>query len=581
MTPALDARNTNSLWCGVLAETLVRCGLRHAVISPGSRSTPLTLALVRHPGMECVPVVDERSAAFFALGLAKRTHRPVALICTSGTAGANYLPAVIEAHESGTPLLVLTADRPPEMRDCASGQTIDQLKLFGGFVAWFHEFALPGATLPLLRYARQTIAHAVQRTLVPHGAPVHLNLPFRDPLPPLEDDTAREAAAGIDDTFFAHLAPPERPAAGATVWQRPTTTRGLIVAGPADPADPAGYAAHVRALAAGLGWPVLADALSPLRHYGGDGVTVVAPYDAILRHEAAARALAPRHVVCLEGWPTSKVLRGWLEASGAEIALVAATAANRDGLHGRTRHLPWPVGALAVEGRPPADPAYREAWARAAHSAGAVLHAGLEAGASGKFFEPVAAWTLAQALPEETIVFVASSMPVRDVEYFWPVTARRHRFVFNRGANGIDGTLSTALGVAHAGGAAVLLTGDLAFLHDANGLLLARRLRGSLTVVVVNNRGGGIFEHLPVAQFDPPFEEFFATPQDVDLGKLCAAHGVAHEIVRDPAHLHALVAAAVPAGVRVLEIATDRKRDAAARKRLLAAAASAAGAALA
>ncbi|MBE2215241.1 MAG: 2-succinyl-5-enolpyruvyl-6-hydroxy-3-cyclohexene-1-carboxylic-acid synthase [Opitutaceae bacterium] len=575
--PAVDSRNTNALWCSVLAETLVRSGLRHAVISPGSRSTPLTFALVRHPGLECVPVVDERSAAFFALGLAKRTHRPVVLLCTSGTAGANYLPAVIEARESGTPLLVVTADRPPEMRDCMSGQTIDQQKLFGAFVAHFHEFAVPEARLPMLQYARQTLAHAVQRTLVPHGGPVHLNMPFRDPLPPIEDASAHDVARAIDEAFFEHLRPVVPPAPAATVWQRPTTTRGLIVAGPASPPDAAGYVRAVQALATGLGWPILADALSPLRHHTADAAAVVAHYDVILRHEPTARDLAPRHVLCLEAWPTSKVLRGWLEESGAEITLVAATADNRDALHGRTRHLPWPPEALAAEGIPAAEAGYREAWVRADRSVAEALRAGLEADAPEGFFEPVAGWTLAHALPDETTVFVASSMPVRDVEYFWPHSTRRHRFVFNRGANGIDGTLSTALGVAHGGGAAVLLCGDLAFLHDSNGLLLARHLRGSLTVVLINNRGGGIFGHLPVAQFDPPFEEYFATPQSVDFAHLCAAHGVPHVRVRDRGHLHALVSASPDAGVRVLEVRTDRKRDVATRRRLLAAASGAAG----
>ncbi len=581
MTPGLDARNTNALWCSVLAETMVRCGLRDAVISPGSRSTPLTLALVRHPGVACTPVLDERSAAFFALGLAKRTHRPVALVCTSGSAGANYLPAVIEAHESGTPLLVITADRPPEMRDCASGQTIDQQKLFGGFVAFFHEFAVPEAGLDRLRYARQTMVHAMARATVPHGAPVHLNMPFRDPLAPLEDATAREVAGAIDESFFSHLEPEQGRAPGGRLWQRPTTTRGLIVAGPASPADPAGYAAHVRAFADATGWPILADALSPLRHYGSGTAPVVAHYDAILRQERAARHLMPRQVLCLENWPTSKVLRGWLEQSGVEVTLVGESTANRDSLHGRTRHVHWGVEALGAEGRPAPDASYREAWARAEEAALGVIGPVLAGKpADGGCFEPSVAWALAQALPDGAVLHVASSMPVRDVEYFWPVTARRHRFFFNRGANGIDGTLSTALGVAHGGDPTVLLIGDLAFLHDSNGLLLASKLRGSLTVVVVNNHGGGIFEHLPVAQFDPPFEEFFATPQSVDLAALCAAHGVPHERVPDAARLGALIAAPPRAGVRVLEVTTDRKRDAAGRKRLLAQAADAASRAL-
>lgn len=575
MEPGLDFRNTNSLWCSVLVETLVHCGLRHAVISPGSRSTPLTLALVRHPAITATPVVDERSAAFFALGLAKRTHVPVALVCTSGTAGANYFPAIIEARESGTPLLVLTADRPPEMRDCASGQTIDQLKLFGGYVSFFHEFAVPEAKLELLRYARQTIAHAFTRALVPAPGPVHLNLPFRDPLPPLEDGSTAAVRDAIDDAFFAHVQPPPARVVSTTAWQRPTTTRGLIIAGPANPVDVAHYVARVWEFAAGLGWPILADALSPLRHYGAAGVPVVAHYDAILRDPERARELTPKYVVCLEGWPTSKVLRAWLEASQAEVVLVADPASNHDALHGRTRHLPLPVESLAPGGRPRTPGAALHDYAAAWHEAeeGASRHLATALDATTEMFEGRVARVLAVHLPENTPVFVASSMPVRDVEFFWPHNARRTALYFNRGANGIDGTLSTALGIAQASDhPAVLLTGDLAFLHDSNGLLLASKLRGGLTIVLINNRGGGIFEHLPVAQFDPPFEEFFATPQKVAISALCAAHGVPHTPMRDWSHFTELISVLPLSGVRILELATDRKRDTAARKRLLSAA---------
>ncbi len=187
---ALDSRNLNTLWCSVLAETLVQLGITQVVTSPGSRSTPLTFACARHSGLETHAILDERSAAFFALGLARRSGRATVLICTSGTAGANYFPALIEARESGTPLLVLTADRPPEMRDCFSGQTIDQQKLFGPHVNFYHELAVPEPRLELLRYLRQTLAHAVTRTLQPAPGPVHINCPFRDPLPPLPTTAA-------------------------------------------------------------------------------------------------------------------------------------------------------------------------------------------------------------------------------------------------------------------------------------------------------------------------------------------------------------------------------------------------------
>jgi len=552
------------LWGSVLAETLVRCGVRTAVVSPGSRSTPLTMALAANGRIEAVPVLDERSAAFFALGIAKRTRRPVVLVCTSGTAGANYFPAVIEARESGVPLVVITADRPPEMRDCASGQTIDQQKLFGGYTTFYHELAVPAATMEMLAYLRQTVAHAVERAWRPAAGPVHLNAPFRDPLPPIEDGSARVLEGRIDETFFGHLEAVGPEWSQATIWQRPTTARGLIVAGPAAVENVAEHVATLRKVAGKLGWPVLADALSPARTMAG-AEEVVTCYDAILRNEAAARDLVPRTVLCLGGWPTSKVLRAWLEKSGAEILLVANGAENRDALHGRTRQIVAPVESIDVAGEAVAERSYLEAWRKAELAARGAIDAAMEA--EKGMFEGKASWLLARHLPEETPVFVASSMPVRDVEYFWPANGRGQRLYFSRGANGIDGTLSTALGIAHgAGKPAVLLTGDLALLHDANGFLLRAKLKGSLTIVLINNRGGGIFEHLPVAQFQPPFEEFFATPQEVDFAKLCAAHSVEHVLVSGWDEFAREVSGLPEKGIRVLEVRTDRKRDAAIRK---------------
>jgi 2-succinyl-5-enolpyruvyl-6-hydroxy-3-cyclohexene-1-carboxylate synthase len=567
---SLDFRSVNSLWGGVLVETLARCGVTHAVLSPGSRSAPLVFAFARHPRIESIPVLDERSAAFFALGLAKKSRRPVALICTSGTAAANFFPAIIEAHESGMPLIVLTADRPPELRDCASGQTVDQQKIYGSYVEFYHELAVPEASEARLRYLRQTVAQACARA---SGGPVHLNCPFRDPLVPTEDGTARVLAKQVDENFFAHLEP-AAPAFATATWPPPAHARGLIVAGPEMVANPAVCAAAIIKAAETLGWPVLADALSPVRHHAGGKATIITTYDTILRSASAVRELEPQHVICFGGWPVSKVLRGWLEQAQAETLMVSPGPANRDGLHGRTRHLPLSAENFTVLEGLVADPAYATQWSRAESAARASLDGVL--GPTDELFEGKAAWLLASHLPAETPLFVASSMPVRDAEYFWPANDRRCEMAFNRGANGIDGTLSTALGVAHGTDRpAVLLTGDLALLHDTNGFLLRPKFRGSLTVVLINNRGGGIFEHLPVAQFEPPFEEFFATPQEADFGKLCFAFGVAHVPVRDWKHFIGLVSVLPTSGVRVLELRTDRKRDAATRKKLFADAAAA------
>jgi len=570
--PSLDFRNVNALWGSVVAETLVRSGVGTVVVSPGSRSTPLAFAFARHPGLEAVPILDERSASFFALGLAKRDLRPVALLCTSGSAGAHYFPAVIEAHEAGIPLIVITADRPPEMRASASGQTIDQQGLFGSFVGFSHELAVPELKLPLLRYLRQTVAHSVERTLCPFRGPVHLNAPFRDPLVPAEDGGLTDAfASQVDwEKFFDHVQAPLPVLAVSEIPPFPQQVHGIIVAGPVLASDPAAHAGAVAEISRRLGWPVLADGLSPARNHGGIPF-LVTRYDAILRSPRAAESLSPEFVLCLGEWPTSKLLRSLVESSEAPVFFVTDRPDNRDALHGRTRRIVAPLQTLA-QGLPLAESpnGYQRLWALHESRVLKALDARLEA--EERLVEPKAAWILGRKLPAGTLVSVANSMPIRDMEFVWPGNDRGLRVLFNRGANGIDGTLSTALGVAHDGRPSVLLTGDLAFLHDSNGLLASGRLKGSLTVVLINNRGGGIFEHLPVAQYEGIFEEFFATPQAVNFSTLCAAHGVEHILVANWAQFEALISALPERGVRVLEIPTDRKADAAWRKEAFASA---------
>ncbi|HVU18944.1 MAG TPA: 2-succinyl-5-enolpyruvyl-6-hydroxy-3-cyclohexene-1-carboxylic-acid synthase [Candidatus Didemnitutus sp.] len=577
----LDFRNVNSLWASVLVETLVQLGVRRVVISPGSRSAPLTFAFARHPRIEAIPVLDERSAGFLALGLAKQRLRPVALVCTSGTAAANYLPAVVEAHESGVPLLIFTADRPPEMRDCHSGQAIDQLRLYGRYVRFFHEFAVPEANLAMLRYVRQTVVHAHAMSVRPSRGPVHCNCPFRDPLPPLSENPSLAIGPGSFKGFFSGIGD-YQPSVGSVtlplhgpLWPKVAPgERGVIVVGPNDPPVPDAFGQNVGRISRALGWTVLADALSPARHHPQAG-HVVAHYDAILRQEKLAQDLRPDRVICIGGWPTSKVLRTWLQAADPMVVLLSDGSDNQDALHLRTGQVSsslssWSAGFSGER----APGAYGRRWLDAERRVKRTLSSALAR--TRGLVEPACVAEMARHLPAGTGVFAASSMPVRDLEYFWPANDRRFRIQFNRGANGIDGTLSTALGVAHgAHQPTVLLTGDLALLHDTNGFLTVPRFRGSLTIVLINNRGGGIFEHLPVAQFEPPFEEFFATPQDVDFATLCRAHGVPHVRVRSRTQLAGLLRRLPKKGLRVLEVNTDRKRDAAFRKDLLARAASA------
>ncbi|NJL86693.1 MAG: 2-succinyl-5-enolpyruvyl-6-hydroxy-3-cyclohexene-1-carboxylic-acid synthase [Leptolyngbyaceae cyanobacterium SM1_1_3] len=571
-----DFRNTNTLWASVLVTTWLRLGLETAIICPGSRSAPLTVAIAQQPQISAVPILDERSAAFFALGAAKRSQRPVLLVCTSGTAGANFYPAVIEACESRVPLIILTADRPPELRDCASGQTVDQQKLFGHFPNWYAELALP--TLEGLPYARQMAVQTWRRSQSPESGPVHLNCPFRDPLAPLAKPAVQALQAGFDEaSFFDHLTPPlaltianSLAEAAPILGQWQACDRGLIIAGPAQPPQPRAYCQAVAHIAQVLGWPVLAEGLSPLRNYASLNPHLITAYDAILRQPDWAETLIPQQVLQLGPLPTSKVLRQWLQRHRPLGWQVEASDRNLDPLHQRCRSLRLSVEQLALQmkhlvNNPDWD--YRAVWSQRDRQVWQHLAAdlqGIEA-----FFEGKVAWLLSQYLPPQTPLAIANSMPVRDVEYFWQPGDRQIQPFFNRGANGIDGTLSSALGMAHQSRSSVLLTGDLALLHDTNGLLSSQQLQGHLTIVLINNSGGGIFETLPISQFEPPFETFFAMPQQVDFEPLCAAYGVSYERITTWPQLQQAVSNLPDKGMRLLEIPTDRKRDRQWRQQLL------------
>ncbi len=568
--------NVNCLWGEIAAGTLARLGVRHAVIAPGSRSAPLVTGLTRQPGLTAIPVLDERSAGFYALGLAKASGRPVALVCTSGTAAANFLPAIIEASLGAAPLLVLTADRPPELRDCHAGQAIDQVKIYGGYVRWQHEVALPENKPELLRYLRQTVFHAWERAQQPWPGPVHLNFPFREPLAPVpQPGFAAPANVDLENILgeFDGAEPPAKVCAqpGKVGAREVLAAReGIIIAGPAQPADRAAYVKHAAAWARKRGWPILADALSPLRHARELAPQIISHYDTLLRSQKHLANFRPEAIIQLGPLPTSKVLRGWLGQLPAPLLIVQDGPDNVDPLHRPAQYWRTPVSQLMMLDAkpPPSVRPYVARWRQLDDRATEQFAKRLSA-AEG-MFEGRAAWTLSRKLPEGTPVVAASSMPVRDCEFFWEA-GRGAQFYFNRGANGIDGTVSTALGVAQAlGKPTVLYTGDLALLHDQNGLLAARELPSGagLTIVLINNDGGGIFEHLPMAQFNPPFERFFATPQGVDFKKFAALHKLGYAAPRNWPDFERAVLPLPKSGVRLIEVRTDRKRDAAFRTKL-------------
>ncbi len=563
----LDFRNLNTLWASVLVETLVRCGLKTAIVCPGSRSAPLTIAFAQHPDIDAIPVLDERSASFFALGIAKQTHRPVVLVCTSGTAGANFYPAVIEARESRVPLLVLTADRPLELRDCNAGQAIDQQKLFGDFVNYYCELAIPELDLLRLQYLRQRIAQCYQHCLYPSLGSVHINVPLRDPLVPIEDPAVMDWCDRIPADFFDHLNVLVRPTL-SQVANLPPTNRGLIIAGVAQPENPANYAAAIAKIVNITGFPVLAEAMSPIRNYVHlYDRNLVSTYDTILRNSEFAQTLKPDFILRIGEMPTSKVLRQWLEANTIETWIVDECDRSLDALHGKTRNVLTSVVAFANTLEKPLktqDSAYCEAWESAETQVRGTIDRLLQS--ESNLFEGKVSWLLSQILPPNTPMFISNSMPVRDMEYFWKPNDRACQPYINRGANGIDGSLSTALGIAHQNQSVVMLTGDLSLLHDTNGFLIRSHFQGHLTIVLLNNNGGGIFGMLPIAQFNPPFEEFFSTPQNIDFEQLCKTYQVEYELINDWTELSDRLQTLPSQGIRVLELTCDRVFDANWRK---------------
>jgi 2-succinyl-5-enolpyruvyl-6-hydroxy-3-cyclohexene-1-carboxylate synthase len=567
--------NVNTIWASILVETLYRIGLTTAVVCPGSRSAPLAFAFAQHPAIDTIPVLDERSAAFFALGLAKQLGQPIALVCTSGTAGANFYPAIIEASTSAVPLLVLTADRPPELRDCNAGQTIDQQKLYGTYPNWYGELAVPSFDLSLLAYLRQTVIYAWERSIAPVAGVVHLNLPFREPLTPVSDREAETLAATFTTAaFFSCISTciPKRfnlQMSGSVNAVEPLSElfhsisgRGIIIAGVAQPHAPQSYCEAIAHLSQSWGYPVLAEGLSPLRNYADLNPHLISTYDLMLRSDQLAEKLAPDLVIRIGEMPTSKTLRNWLTKIQPRQWVIDPGDRNLDPLHGNTTHLRISVEqfAAALSVPSPAPSHYLEFWklteARVRRSIDQTF-AQIE-----HLFEGKVAWILSQFLPPHTSLLIANSMPVRDVECFWQPGNLQIQPYFNRGTNGIDGTLSTALGIAHRHQSSVLLTGDLALLHDTNGFLLRNHFVGHLTIVLINNNGGGIFEMLPIAQFDPPFEEFFATPQNINFAQLCLTYGVEHELIQSWQQLQQKLSSLPETGIRVLEVQTDRKLDA-------------------
>ena len=559
-------------------DELARCGMRAACTSPGSRSAPLVLSLAREQRLECHSHLDERCAGFFALGLAKASGLPVAVACTSGTAAAQLLAPAVEAREARVPLLLLTADRPAELRENGAGQAIDQLKLYGSAAKWFFEVELPPAADPAaLRWIRTLACRAYATALEGRPGAVHLNFPLREPLLPDSEPPVDESGRP-DGAPFMRIAPSRHGGAPSDAALEPlrkliaSSRRGVIVAGRHERPDE--LPRHAADLARAAGWPLLADPLSGARR----GEQAVAHYDAILRASDRAKELAPDLVLRVGDLPVSKPLRTWLAGlDGVPQVALDEEEAWQDPAAVLTHTLRVdPAAALerlaATHAAPAADPDWMAAWRQADELASEAI--GSVLGPVG-LCEPSIAAELGALLPRAATLFVASSMPVRDIETFWPAREDPPRVLCNRGANGIDGIVSSAFGAAAAGpGPVVLLIGDVALAHDLGGLIAARRLHLKLTIVLIDNGGGGIFDFLPVARSpltrgaepggrEDIYTRHVATPTGLDLSAAAALYGLGHERAADlPGFRSALERALAAPGSAIVEIKGERGANA-------------------
>ena len=542
-------------------DELVRCGLREAVLAPGSRSTPLAMAFceAERRGLVRLHVrIDERSASFTALGLAKASRQPVAVLCTSGTAAANFHPAVIEADESGVPLLVLTADRPPELRGIGANQAIDQIKLYGGAVRWFCEAGLPEARPGMVGYWRslacQAWAHAAGRVGGLAG-PVHLNLPFREPLVPGDagEPAWPESLDGRPDgrpwTSY------ELRDLSRDALELPWTERGVVVCGDGD------YdATALTELAGRAGWPVLAEPSSGARR----GPNALSAYQYVLATPEFMAAHAPDLIVSAGRAGLSRPQSALLGGGSARRHVVIAQGPGR--WADPQRAATDVAAAVSLTAAPGTQDSGRwlTDWRRADDAARRAVDAVLDD--DDTLTEPRLARDLANQVPEGTLLWTGSSLPVRDIDFH--LSPREDlRILASRGASGIDGTTSAAIGAALAhGGPAVALIGDLAFLHDAAGLALGpSEPRPDLCLVVVNNDGGGIFSTLEQVAFSGSFERIFGTPHGAGLPHLAAAFGLPYQGLEHPGDLSKALQGT---GLRIVEAQTDRAAGAALRTRL-------------
>ncbi|OXB92776.1 2-succinyl-5-enolpyruvyl-6-hydroxy-3-cyclohexene-1-carboxylic-acid synthase [Parageobacillus galactosidasius] len=554
-----------TLYIAAFVDELAKIGVQDVVVSPGSRSTPLAIMMAEHPAMRVHINIDERSAAFFALGMAKAKRHPIALLCTSGTAVANYFPAVVEAYYSRVPLIVITADRPHELRDVGAPQAIDQLNIYGRYAKWFVEMALPEKSTDMLRYARTMAARAAGVAISAPAGPVHLNFPLREPLVPIVHEETWEQIEAKEPSYTTVI--PGKMTIGMEQIQElynelSSAEKGLIVCGQID--QPA-FAEAVTKLAEMLDYPILADPLSQLRSGTHAKEYIIDSYDAILKDETIAASLVPDVVIRFGAMPVSKPLFLLLkrypsikqivvdgEGGWREPTLMASYMVYCDEVEFCRRLID--IGASKQS-----KSQWSTTWKMINDIAKSVL---LEATMEEELFEGKVFAELSQLLPDGATLFVGNSMPIRDTDTFFFTNDKQIRILANRGANGIDGVVSSALGASAVTEPLVLVIGDLSFYHDLNGLLAAKMHGLHATIIVLNNNGGGIFSFLPQAKHKKHFEMLFGTPTDLQFEHAVRMYeGNYQKIKTWDEFRHYVTQSLTTDGLHVMEVCTSRENN--------------------
>ncbi|MFD1040185.1 2-succinyl-5-enolpyruvyl-6-hydroxy-3-cyclohexene-1-carboxylic-acid synthase [Virgibacillus byunsanensis] len=541
-------------------DELSKNGVTDVVISPGSRSTALAMTVIEHPDMNEWVIIDERSAAFFALGMAKQTKRAVALVCTSGTAAANYFPAIVEAHYSRVPLIVLTADRPHELRDVGAPQAIEQIKLYGDYVKWFQEMALPEASPKMLNYVRSKASRAVFLSQEGNAGVVHLNLPFREPLIPdfsLPDLWGEDTGQSYSPTFQGTKKLHEQQL-NSLMKKLQSKQKGVIVCGPQ--MDKLLTETIVQ-LASKWGLPILADPLSQIRSGEHDKDQIMEGYDAFFRNEEIRKALEPDFIIRFGAMPVSKAYLFYVKEHKHALQFIVEHHAGYREPAGNTTEFIYADPSLLCNDLINSsislniDPSWLQKW----QTMNRVAKNHLLTKDEGLLTEGEAVRCLVEVIPENGSLYVGNSMAVRDLDTFFMTTPKDITVLANRGANGIDGMVSSGLGAATKGKHVTLLLGDLSFFHDLNGLLTAKQYSINITILLINNNGGGIFSFLPQVDNKKHFEALFGTPIDIEFQQAIEMYGGNYTSVSTETDLKDILYSSYSyKGLSVIEVKTDR-----------------------